>query len=198
MHTKEIEIKIKLSDAEGLVKKVEEMGAKKTSEHTEYDLMYNDKQGTFDSGNPSGKHLRLRKSSSGNILTYKEKAEDGEHAYLLNRTEIQTKIENFEDLDALLKRLGFYVYRIKEKNAVHYELNDFVLQFHKVPFLGDFLEIESDEKNLKAFLPKLGLSIEQGINKGYSALFYDYCEAHNLSLDTPQTFEEEKRLSSRT
>jgi predicted adenylyl cyclase CyaB len=191
MDTREIEIKIKLDDAAALIKKVEGLGAKQVSEHNEYDVMYDDNSGNFKTGYPEKKQLRLRRTEKGNLLTYKEPI-DVEHKYLLQRIEIQTHVEDFEIMDAILKKIGFNPYKVKEKVAVHYDLDGVILQFHKLPFLGDFLEIEAEEKELREFLPKIGLSFEQGINKSYNALFKDYCKEKNWPLDTPLTFEEER------
>jgi predicted adenylyl cyclase CyaB len=193
MDHKEIEIKIKLDDPTGLMRKVEKLGGKKVGEHTEYDVMYDNASGNFNTGYPESKQLRLRKTEKGNLLTYKEKFQEEDHDHILQRTEIQTKVENFETMDTILKRMGFQPYKVKEKKAVHYGLDGFILEFHKLPFLGDFLEIEASEKQLEKFLPKLDLSVEQGINKSYNSLFDDYCKQHGLPPGSQLTFEEEKK-----
>ncbi|MBI2607960.1 MAG: class IV adenylate cyclase [Candidatus Doudnabacteria bacterium] len=192
----EIEVKIKLDNPEALMKKVAALGGIKISEQEglESDIMYNNQAGDFDFDNPTGKHLRLRKAPYGNVFTYKEKGE--EHQNLLQRFEIQTKIENFEVMDEILRKIGFYHFRIKEKFVTKFELEGLVLEFHKLPFLGDFLEIEAAENTLDVFLPKLGLSLTKGINKGYSTLFLEYCKQHKIQDDIPMTFEEEKKYAS--
>jgi adenylate cyclase, class 2 len=192
---KEIEIKIKLDDREALIKKVEELGGKRVieDEGLVYDVLYNNAAGDFNSGNYQGKHLRLRRAPYGNRLTYKEKNNDKEHHFLLNRTEIEVGVGDFEKTDLILQKLGFFPHRYKEKQNVEYQLDGFRLEFHKMPFLGNFLEIEAEESELKKILPKLGLKIEQGINQGYHKLFYEYCEQHGWSIETPMTFEEEKK-----
>ena len=71
-------------------------------------------------------------------------------------------------------------------------LEGFQVELHTLPFLGEFMEIEADEEKLEKFLPKIGFSVTDGINKDYTQLFYGFCSEHGLSMDTPQTFEEEK------
>lgn len=192
---KEIEIKIKLDDSQALMKKAENLGAVKVSEGLEHDVMFSNNTDEFksDEQTVAKKVLRLRKSPNGNYLTLKMKPES-EHKYLLVREEIETKVDDFDKADLIIQKLGFEPFRIKEKITVKYNLDGFVLEFHKLPFLGNFLEIEAEEEKLKFFLPKIGLSLQQGITSPYTHLFYDYCQEHGLSIETPQTFEEEKRL----
>lgn len=191
MRNRELEIKIKLDDRQALIKKAEGLGARKLDEGIEFDIMYNDAAGSCDFDNPKGKHLRLRKAPYGNLLTYKEKGPRHEH--LLDRTEIQTPVSDYEAMDQILQKLGFYHFRVKEKHTAKYQLDGFVLEFHKLPFLGDFLEIEAGEQELTDILSKLGLNIKQGINKGYSILFRDFCRVKGLPEDIPQTFDEAKK-----
>ena len=191
MDNREIEVKIKLSNAADIISRAESLGAvkKPDGEGLERDVMYDDGKGFFD----AHRVLRLRVGPSGNYITYKEKLKETEHAHLLRRVEIETKVSDPEQTDLLFKALGFTPHRIKEKITNKFLLDGLVLEFHKLPFIGDFMEIEGSEDQLKNFLPKLGLGIEQGINNDYTGLFYEYCDDHGLSRELPQTFEEEKK-----
>ena len=186
MTNREIEIKIKLTDAEALKKKVESLGGKKVSEDLEQDIYYDNDSGLYD----SGKVLRLRKLNNGNLLTVKDPQE--EHENLLIRGETQTSVADFDRMHEILQKLGFKEKYRKEKFSTHYLLDGMELLFHKLPFLGDFLEIEANEQALKNFLPRLGLSIEQGLNRGYHKLFMEYCKQQDWPENTPLTFEEER------
>lgn len=192
----EIEIKIKIDDREVLIKKVESLGGQKIieDEGVAVDIMYDDKEHHFVAGNEKGKHLRLRQAPYGNRLTYKEKLSDTDHEHLLQRKEIEVSVSDFEKTDLILKSLGFFQVAIKEKYVIDYKLDGFVLEFHRLPFLGDFLEIEGEEKELENIITKLGLYMNQGINKGYFKIFSEYCEKNNLPKDTPCTFEKEKEI----
>ena len=191
---KEIEIKIKIDDRAGLIKRIEMLGGKKIlgDEGLVSDIMYNNLSGDFDVGNKKGRHLRLRKAPFGNRLTYKEKLDGKKHAYLLKRTEIETAVEDVEKTDLILIKLGFVHYLVREKLILDYSLDGFRLEFHTLPFLGEFLEIEAEEKELTRILQKLGLEITQGINKGYHQLFSEYCKKHGWQPETPLTFEQEQ------
>jgi len=192
MDNREIEIKIKLNNREALIKKVEALGARIVHEKTlSHDVMYDDGQGFFD----KGRVLRLRTYGNGkNLLTYKEPNKTG-NEHLLERTEIQTWVSDAPTTDQILQKLGFSPYRIKEKNAVHYDLDGFELEFHTLPFLGEFLEIEAEEERLKQILPRLGFSLQDGINRDYTDLFQDFCKANNLPINTPQTFDQERMFT---
>jgi adenylate cyclase class 2 len=192
----EIEIKIKLDNPQALIDKVVSLGAEKIIEGSDYDILFTNSAGEFSAGNDGGKHLRLRKSTSGNYLTYKENI-PGEKtsAYLLERTEIETKVENYEITKIILEKIGFTEINAKEKKYSKYKFNDVVVEFHKMPFLGDFLEIEATKKVLEDVLPLLGLSLEQGIDRGYFPLFEDYKKDKGLSANTPFTFEAEAAIA---
>jgi predicted adenylyl cyclase CyaB len=192
----EIEIKIQIENRDALIQKVESLGGQKIvqDEGIVFDIMYDDKDNNFILGNKIGKHLRLRKAPYGNRLTYKEMLSEKMHTNLLERTEIEVSVSDFEKTDLILKNLGFVQVATKEKYVLDYKLDGFVLEFHRLPFLGDFLEIEASENDLEQIVPKLGFQMSQGINQGYSMIFSEYCRKNNLSQDTPLTFETEKKI----
>ncbi len=193
---KEIEIKIKLEDAASLKQKVLSLGGKKIEEGDQLDVMYDDGNGFFEGrpGQAPPKVLRLRRNPEDNRLTYKEIIPELAHEHMLQRIEIETKVDNYEAMDEIIRKLGFVPYRIKEKYFENFELDGFKLEFHKLPFIGDYLEIEAEEEKLITILPSLNLTIQDGVNKDYTQLHYDFCESHGLGIETPQTFEEEKKF----
>lgn len=188
---REIEIKIKIEDPEVLLKKILELGGieLEDKEGLEHDVMYDDGKGFYD----AHKVLRLRTTPFGNLLTYKEKTSESDHKSLLIRTEIETFIKNAETMDQIIRKLGFFPYRVKDKYVRKINLDNLILEFHKLPFIGDFLEIEAEETELTKVLEKINFSMESGINQDYGTLFYNYCKQKNLPSDTPMTFEEEKK-----
>lgn len=191
---KEIEIKIKLDDRDALIKKVEDLGGKLIDQGTQYDVIYDDGKGFYD----APKVLRLRKLNNLNILTYKEKLPHSIDSNLLQRVEIQTEVKDYEQTDQIIKRLGFFPHRVKEKSFFDYLLDELKIEFHTVAFLGDFLEIETENiGKLNVLLKKLGLEMTMGINRDYGTLFAEYCQKNNLPLDTPCTFEKEAELRIR-
>jgi predicted adenylyl cyclase CyaB len=182
----EIEIKIKLDVSDSLIKKVEDMGGVKTYESLEHDVYYDNDSGFYE----SGQVFRLRTEAAGNLLTYKGPLKDDPN--LLQREEIQTYVTDEKAIKLIIERLGFRPKYVKEKKVTYYKLLGFQLEFHTVPFLGDFLEIENEEDKLREFLPTLGLSLRQGIPKGYHSLFEEYKREKGLP-NLELTFDEEKR-----
>jgi predicted adenylyl cyclase CyaB len=193
---KEIEIKIKIEDPEKLFQKILDMGGKEVKEDGgfERDIMYDDGKGFFD----AHKVLRLRKAPYGNLLTYKEKFAKTDHKNLLERVELQTKVSDYEAVDSIIKKIGFVPYRIKEKNAKYVRFIGHAVEFHALPFLGSFIEIEGNEMGIKNVLEKIGLNFNDGINKDYTALFMEFCAQKGILESTPQTFEEEKKYLQKT
>ena len=190
-NNQEIEIKIKIENAESLFQKVISLGGKelKDKEGLETDVMYDDGKGFFD----DFKVLRIRTAPSGNLLTYKEKTKDSDQDNFLVRTEIQTFIEDPKAMDEIIQKLGFVPHVTKQKYIRLIELDGLVIEFHKMPFTGDFIEIEGEPEEIKKILDKIGLKESEGINRDHTSLFFEYCDAHGLSRTTPQTFDEASR-----
>jgi predicted adenylyl cyclase CyaB len=187
----EIEIKVKVSEGEDLFQKALDMSGVelKEKEGLERDVMYDDGKGFYD----FPKVLRLRTTNHGNFLTYKEKNEDSDKDSFLVRTELETEVKNGEITDLILRKLGFTPYRVKEKQRREIKIDNIVVEFHKMPFLGEFIEIEGAKPEIENILKKLDIDLERGINKDYSHLFYEYCDSMNLPRETPMTFEEESK-----
>ncbi len=196
-HNHEIEIKIKVSGPEGLKKKILGLGGMPGIKGEQHDTMYDDGKGFFEgTSSTPPRVLRLRKNLGlNNKLTYKELLPDLKHEFMLQRVEIETIVSDYDATDAIIKKLGFIPYRIKEKKYEDYELDGLRVEFHTLPFLGEFIEIEALEKELENFLPKIGFGIRDGINEDYTGLFEAFCTERALSKATPQTFEEEKKFN---
>lgn len=190
-NNQEIEIKIKLNDAAGLRQKVIGMGAVIVLPLTfEHDVMYDDGKGFFD----APKVLRLRRYEDGQaLLTYKELLSGKKHEHLLERTEIQVRVSDPVETDKIIRKLGFFPHRVKEKYAEVLRLDGFDIEFHKLPFIGDYMEIEATEDKLDKILPRLGFGIQDGINNDYTGLFEEFCEAAGIPSEVQQTFEEEAK-----
>jgi predicted adenylyl cyclase CyaB len=137
----------------------------------------------------SGKVLRIRHEKAGTLLTFKDKLEPDKN--ILRRTEIQTYVSDGQAVEALIANLGFRPKYVKEKKVENYELDGLTVEFHTLPFLGEFVEIEADENKLREYLPRLGLAFDSGIPKGYHSLFEEFCREHNLT-GVEMTFEAEK------
>lgn len=181
----EVEIKIKIEDPEAIQKKILDQGGKKIAEGEKNDVYFDDGKGFFKSGNT----LRIRTGTGKPLLTYKECPVD-HNEHVLSRPEFETVVESPEKLHEILGKLGFKPHVMKDKRFADYEFEGVTVEFHELPFLGHFIEIEAPEEKLKEVLPKLGLSIEQGLSKGYNRLFDEYKREQGLSPETQDTFKD--------
>ncbi|HYC79881.1 MAG TPA: class IV adenylate cyclase [Candidatus Binatia bacterium] len=188
----EVEIKIKIEDPNPIKEKILAGGGKKTEEGFQHDVYYDDGKGFFKSGNT----LRIRTGTNKPLLTSKQCPVD-HNEHVLSRPEFQTELEDADAMDKILQSIGFKPHVVKEKKYENYEFDGVIVEFHNLPFLGDFIEIEAPEEELKEVLPKIGLSVEMGLSKGYDRLFDEYKKEHNLASEVQDSFDEEKKYGTR-
>lgn len=118
--------------------------------------------------------LRVRNETGKNILSYKKKLEDN------YREEIETIIDNYNNLHLILTNLGFKVKGKITKNRIKILYKDkYEFSFDDVKNIGLFIEIEvkkieysviEEINSLYKILDDFGLSIDLIDNKKY----YDY------------------------
>ena len=118
--------------------------------------------------------LRIRNENGKNILSYKKRLEDN------YRQEIETIIDNYNNLHLILTNLGFQVKGIVTKNRIEILYKDkYEFSFDNVKNIGLFIEIEvkkieysviEEINNLYKILNDFSLSIDLIDNKKY----YDY------------------------
>jgi len=112
--------------------------------------------------------LRLRQDDKAR-MTYKgaSKNEQG----VLNRTEIEFVVEDFEKARRLLEALGYEKSLFYEKYRTTYELDKTHIMLDELP-IGSFIEIEGESIDaIPEIGRKLGLRWDTAISTSYSALF---------------------------
>jgi adenylate cyclase class 2 len=123
----------------------------------------------------SGRHslLRLRQDQS-TILTYK-------HAdSVVERTEIEIEVNDFDTTKALLEAIGFEAFFIYEKYRETYSLKPCTIMLDELPF-GHFIEIEGESlEDVKQIAAKLDLPWEKRVKRNYPSLFYALQKKLNL------------------
>lgn len=174
---REIEVKAKVKDKEGLLKKAESLGiifGKTTSQDdTTYEtaVPYDD---------PGWNIFRIRKQSGKAILTMKYKASSRSR----DNHERETIIEDASEMTDILERLGYtHGVRIHKHRRIA-KYNDLELCLDEVDDLGTFVEVEkltSDDadvdmvqEELWLLLVQLGISEEDRVHKGYDTLMHDF------------------------
>jgi len=151
----EIEIKILDVDRRKIEKKLRSMGAKKKFVGEIHALFYDFPD---DSVRKAKGTMRLRKVGDVAYLTYKRFIENTRAKI---RREYEVEVSDFEEMQDILKSLGF-VERLKtrkirttyELDGAHFELDKHTDQYSYVP---DFLEIEAkDLETLYKYVKLLG------------------------------------------
>jgi adenylate cyclase, class 2 len=172
---KEIEVKARVSDLNSLRKKLEGLGCVLSEPLVQKDKIYLDKNITFPEIKSGVRVLRIRDSNGKIILTLKI-SEENELACL----EKEMVVDNAEEANELLDKLGYHeVVRVNKKRQ-KCKLNGLKICLDKVEELGYFVEVEkmTDEDSSKVqeelfqFLETLGVSREDRVFQGYDTLMY--------------------------
>jgi len=132
-----------------------------------------------------GQVLRLRQDTEAK-LTYKGsgKSQQG----IVNRTEIEFVVGDFEKAKLFLEALGYQKLLEYDKYRTTYEFQNCHIMFDELPY-GNFVEIEGEDKeSIHTVAEKLNLHMQAAISESYSALFEQV--RRNLGLTfTDLTFE---------
>jgi len=115
-----------------------------------------------------GRVLRLRQDTAAR-LTYKGvgKNEQG----VINRTEIEFTVEDFNKAKNFLEALGYQKLLQYNKYRTTYELEHCHIMLDELPY-GNFVEIEGENiTTIHSMANKLELDMQAAISASYSALF---------------------------
>ena len=131
-----------------------------------------------------GRVLRLRQDSEAR-LTYKDSGRSKQG--IVNRTEIEFVVEDFEKARLFLEALGYQKLLIYEKYRTTYDLNECHIMLDELPY-GNFVEIEGENTEMiHKVANQLELDMNTSITASYSALFERVRGALNLTF-TDLTF----------
>jgi len=115
-----------------------------------------------------GRVLRLRQDTAAR-LTYKGagKSEQG----IVNRTEIEFTVEDFNKAKNFLEALGYQKLLQYNKYRTTYELEHCHIMLDELPY-GNFVEIEGENiTTIRSTAAKLNLDMQAAISASYSSLF---------------------------
>ncbi len=164
----EVEIKFRVADLRALNRKLRAAGfrlkTRRTHEmNTLYDLpgevLHNRKE-----------LLRIRKYGSEWTLTHKSGTIRGHHS---SRVELETKVDDGETLDAILRALGYAPTFRYEKFRAEWADKEGHVVVDETP-IGNFCEIEGPPRWIDATAKALGVKPEDYITKNYATLFADW------------------------
>jgi adenylate cyclase class 2 len=162
----EREIKFRIGDLESLGSRLRELGLVPATPRThETNIL-------FDlPGRPlarRGELLRLRQYGPSWVLTHKAKAtSEGPHKV---RIETETRVEDGQKMEAILRALGFRPCFRYEKFRAEWKHSQGLVVIDETP-IGNFAEIEGPSKWIDSIARDLGIGARDYITETYAALF---------------------------
>jgi adenylate cyclase class 2 len=126
-----------------------------------------------------GRVLRLRQDTK-TRLTYKGPGMNEQG--VLNRTEVEFVVEDFEKAKQFLEALGYQELIYYEKYRTTYELKECHIMLDEMPY-GNFVEIEGDSiDSIRGVTEELRLNWDTTVPTSYSALFEHLKQTRKLSF----------------
>ncbi len=176
----EIEIRIRLRDPILLEKWLEKTANKiKVSEQTDFYFDFPNKSFIYtdsDGCKNADEWLRVRTSEKGNEICYKLWHRDKVTNRSTYADEIETSVEDENQILEILKRLGFKQISVIKKYREDWQFNDFIFSCDKVKGLGFFVEIEyhghiddpaKGKEKIFELLENIGIKDWEKIKGGY-------------------------------
>ncbi len=180
----EVEVKFLVPAPDALERKLRELGfQQKTASTFERNTLYD----TGDKLRSRGEILRLRQYGEKWKLTHKAKGTEGRHKA---RAESETAISNGEQMDAILRALGFTTSFVYEKYRAEWSDGQGEVVVDRTP-IGNLAELEGRPDWIDAIAGKLGISESQYITKSYGQLFEEWRKKSGSKVQN-MTFEEVK------
>jgi adenylate cyclase class 2 len=178
---KEIEIKFRIGDARELTRLLKQAGFKQIRRSThEMNSLY-DLPGQ--KLRKRGDMLRLRKYGEQWLLTHKAKEKSGRHKV---RVERETRVENGEQLDQILRALGFEPTFRYEKYRAEWSDGTGHVVVDETP-IGMFGEIEGPPRWIDRTARALGIGRGDYITQTYAPMFFEW-KRRTRSAATEMTF----------
>lgn len=175
---KEIEVKAKLSDVRGVLRKLKALGCVLTEPATQHDTIFVDENyGAFEEFHPGRNVLRIRESKGKFLFTLKQ-PQSNELDCLEHETEVSDPVE----FRHALELMGYHAAVEVHKTRMKTRYNGWEICVDHVVTLGDFIEVESIieddvdvdkiQNKLFAFLKTLGVRAQDQVTHGYDTLTY--------------------------
>jgi len=165
----EIEMRVKVDNFDGVIKKITQMGAVLVKEQRQIDVYYGETS-LYDKLGYSFM-LRVRREGVKSFLTYKGAKLKIDGVW----EEYETEISDPEAVVEMLVSSGFDKIIEVSKIRKEYKLEKFSICLDKIENLGSFVEIEEvgegvSQENVYNLIKEIGLDSARVIKKGYIAL----------------------------
>jgi adenylate cyclase class 2 len=178
---KEVEIKFRIADLRALTRALKRAGFKQVTPSThEMNALY-DLPGQ--KLRRQGQLLRLRKYGDQWVLTHKSKSTAGRHKI---RLELETRVENGEQMDAILRALRYAPTFRYEKYRAEWTDGDGHVVLDQTP-IGVFGEIEGTPRWIDHTARALRIQPADYITQTYADLFFQW-KRKTRSKATEMTF----------
>jgi adenylate cyclase class 2 len=178
---KEIEIKFRIDDLPALARTLKQAGFKQVTRSThEMNALY-DLPGQ--KLRKRDEMLRLRKYGEAWTLTHKAKSNAGRHKV---RVELETRVENGQQMDAILRVLGFEPTFRYEKYRAEWSDGGGHVVLDETP-IGNFGEIEGPTRWIDRTARALGIAPSDYITETYAPMFFAW-KRRTRSKATEMTF----------
>jgi adenylate cyclase class 2 len=175
---KEVEIKFRISGRPELIKALKRAGFKQVTRSTHEIKVLYDLPGQ--KLRKRGEMLRLRKYGERWVLTHKAKGDAGRHKV---RVERETRVENGENMDAILLTLGFAPAFRYEKYRAEWSDGTGHVVVDETP-IGNFGEIEGPPRWIDRTARALGISRSDYITQTYAPMFFEWKRrTHSAALE---------------
>ncbi|HYR86614.1 MAG TPA: class IV adenylate cyclase [Terriglobia bacterium] len=162
----EIEIKFVVKDTKAITEKLRKLGFRiSLGRHRERNFLLDDASASLQK---QGKLLRIRKTPSGQTVTYKGPI--AASSKLKHREEVECRMEDADVLLRILGEVGFKVRTEYSKYRTVFEKDGFSVSLDETE-AGNYLEVEgpSDEEIIK-LAEKLGYSEGDFVRRTYAEL----------------------------
>jgi adenylate cyclase, class 2 len=180
---KEIEIKFRIADLKALTVALKRGGFRRITPSThESNALYDLPEQRL---RKKGELLRLRKYGDAWVLTHKAKGKAGLHKV---RVELETRVDNGEQMDAILHALGFAPTFRYEKYRAEWTDGTGHVVLDETP-IGNFGEIEGPPRWIDGTAKELGISPADYITQTYADLFFTW-KRRTRSNASAMTFRE--------
>jgi adenylate cyclase, class 2 len=170
----EKEIKLKVNDLNKIIGKLKK--AKLLGQTFEKTIRFEKNDGSLEK---AGIFVRL-KSGFSNKITMEKKIKTRSDVF--QREEIETKIEDIENMRKILNNLGLIKEFIMEKYRVSWKYMGTEITLDEMPF-GYFVEIEGSENKIWRVVEYLELNKLDKITVTYWDIFEDFKKEHNIKTD---------------
>src|SRR5258708_6560845 len=165
---KEVEIKFRVRDLRALIRALKRARFKEITRSThEMNILY-DLPG--EKLRKRGELLRLRHYGKEWLLTHKAKSTAGRHKV---RVERETGVENGEQMDGILRALGFRPTFRYEKYRAEWSDGKGHVVVDKTP-IGNFGEIEGAARWIDRTAKALGIARTDYITQAYAPMFFEW------------------------